>query len=87
MRDATVERIKDIRYAEGAGRRHLLDVYRPASGLQDAPVVLQIHGGGWTIGTKDTQGRPLMNRLAARGLDLRRGELPAEPARPDGPST
>jgi acetyl esterase/lipase len=67
MRDATVERIKDIRYADGAGRRHLLDVYRPASGLQGAPVVLQIHGGGWTIGTKDTQGRPLMNRLARAG--------------------
>jgi acetyl esterase/lipase len=67
MRDATVERIKNIRYADGAGRRHLLDVYRPATRCQDAPVVLQIHGGGWSIGTKDTQGRPLMNRLARAG--------------------
>jgi acetyl esterase/lipase len=68
MRAIDVERIKNIRYAEGAGRRHLLDVYRPrvAAGVP-APVMLQIHGGGWTIGTKDTQGRPLMNRLAASG--------------------
>jgi hypothetical protein len=29
MRDLDVERVKNIRYAEGAGRRHLLDVYRP----------------------------------------------------------
>jgi acetyl esterase/lipase len=67
MRDVAVERVRNVRYAEGAGRRHLLDVYRPAAGSRDAPVVLQIHGGGWTIGTKDTQGRPLMNRLARAG--------------------
>ena len=67
MRDADVERIKNVRYAEGGGRRHALDVYRPKRGCAGAPVVLQIHGGGWTIGTKDTQGRPLMNRLARAG--------------------
>jgi acetyl esterase/lipase len=32
-----------------------------------SPVILQIHGGGWTIGAKDTQGRPLMNHLARAG--------------------
>jgi acetyl esterase/lipase len=67
MRDVGVERIKNLPYAEGAGRRHCLDVYRPKTGCERAPVVLQIHGGGWTIGTKDTQGRPLMNRLARAG--------------------
>lgn len=67
MRDAGVERSKNLRYAEGAGHRHVLDVYRPKAGCDGAPVVLQIHGGGWTIGTKDTQGRPLMNRLARAG--------------------
>jgi acetyl esterase/lipase len=68
MRDRGVERIKNVRYADGAGRRHLLDVYRPRTPPPTgAPVVLQIHGGGWTIGTKDTQGRPLMNRLARAG--------------------
>jgi acetyl esterase/lipase len=67
MHDAEVERIKNVRYAEGAGRRHVLDVYRPRRGCEGAPVVLQVHGGGWTVGTKDTQGRPLMNLLARAG--------------------
>jgi acetyl esterase/lipase len=32
-----------------------------------APVLLQIHGGGWVIGRKDQQGLPLMRALARRG--------------------
>lgn len=67
MRDVEVERTKDIRYAEGAGSRHLLDVYRAKVDGPPSPVILQIHGGGWTIGTKNTQGRPLMNHLARVG--------------------
>jgi acetyl esterase/lipase len=63
-----VERVRGLRYADGAGRRHLLDVYRPRpAGAEPAPVLLQIHGGAWTIGTKDTQGRPLMQALTAAG--------------------
>ena len=31
------------------------------------PVLLQVHGGGWTIGSKDQQGIPLMQHLAAKG--------------------
>src|SRR3546814_8812667 len=50
------------------GRRGMLDVYTsevtPESG---APVLLQVHGGAWTIGTKDQQGIPLMQHLAAKG--------------------
>ncbi len=68
MRDVDVERTKDVRYAEGAGHRHLLDVYRARVPLAPlSPVVLQIHGGGWTVGAKDSQGRPLMNQLARAG--------------------
>ena len=58
---------RDIRYAEGAGKRHLLDVYAPESAAGERPVLLQVHGGGWTIGEKRQQGLPLMNHLAARG--------------------
>lgn len=65
--DRRVERIPDLRYAPGAGRRHLADVYRRRGGVVDAPVLLQVHGGGWMIGTKRQQGRPLMNRMAAAG--------------------
>jgi acetyl esterase/lipase len=67
MSDARIERINDVRYADGAGRRHLLDVYRPRTGAQGAPVLLQIHGGAWMVGNKRTQGRPLMNAMARAG--------------------
>jgi len=59
--------VHDIRYAEGAGKRHLLDVYAPHEVVSGAPVLLQIHGGGWTIGHKRQQALPLMHHLAARG--------------------
>ncbi|MCR1781446.1 alpha/beta hydrolase [Nocardioides carbamazepini] len=66
-RRAGVEVHRDIPFAP-YGRRGLLDVYTsevtPASG---APVLLQVHGGAWTIGNKDQQGLPLMQHLAAKG--------------------
>jgi acetyl esterase/lipase len=67
MRARAVERVRNLRYAPGAGRRHLLDVYRPSPGVVGAPVLLQIHGGAWMVGTKNTQGRPLMDALTERG--------------------
>ena len=57
---------RDIAY-NAHGRRGLLDVYRPAAGAERAPVLLQVHGGGWTIGSKEQQGVPLMKHLAAKG--------------------
>jgi acetyl esterase/lipase len=66
MRDPAVERIRNLSYGP-AGKRNLLDVYRHRSVPQGCPTLLQIHGGAWTIGDKDRQGLPLMNRLAARG--------------------
>jgi len=65
--DRGVVRVADLRYAPGAGRRHLLDVYTPRAGTRDAPVLVQIHGGAWMTGNKRTQGRLLMNRLARSG--------------------
>lgn len=62
-----VELIRDISYRDG-GSRARLDIYRPEGvDLANAPVLIQIHGGGWTIGEKDQQGLLLMNRMAARG--------------------
>jgi acetyl esterase/lipase len=66
MRRYEVERIRDLPYGD-AGKRHLLDVYRPRSGGAGCPTLLQIHGGGWVIGQKDQQGLPLMHHLASRG--------------------
>ncbi len=68
MQNPEVEVIKDIAYAGRGSRRGLLDVYRRADGpVEGAPVLLQVHGGGWTIGNKDQQGIPLMLHMAARG--------------------
>ena len=68
MRNTEVKVEKNIAYNDH-GRRGLLDVYMPAAGVPEggAPVLLQVHGGGWTIGNKDQQGIPLMQHLAAKG--------------------
>jgi len=58
---------RNIPFGE-AGRRNHLDVYLPAEApVENAPVLLQVHGGAWTVGTKDQQGIPLMQHLAAKG--------------------
>ena len=65
--DDEVEVLKDIAYDAEHGKRGLLDVYRPRDGVEKAPVLLQVHGGGWTVGDKEHQGIPLMLHMAARG--------------------
>ena len=51
------------------GRRNQLDIWRRGDLRPGdrAPVLLQIHGGGWVIGNKNQQGIPLMARLAEHG--------------------
>jgi acetyl esterase/lipase len=68
FRNAHVRVERDIAYSDH-GRRTMLDVYAPAdvTELHDAPVLLQVHGGAWTIGRKEQQGQPLMYEMAARG--------------------
>lgn len=62
-----VEVIRDVNYRDG-GSRARLDIYRrKGAKLEGAPVLIQVHGGGWTIGDKSQQGLLLMNRMAARG--------------------
>ncbi len=58
--------IRDIAYTD-AGKRGLLDLYLPLEVPEKAPVLLQVHGGAWTIGKKEEQGLPLMTHLAAKG--------------------
>ena len=67
MRGPGVEWLKDIAYADGGHERHVLDIYRPSGGCAGAPVLLQIHGGGWIVGNKHEQALPLVYHLAARG--------------------
>jgi acetyl esterase/lipase len=66
FRDARVERVRDLAYGE-AGKRNHLDVYRPADHPTGCPTLVQVHGGGWVIGDKNQQGRPLMLEMARRG--------------------
>ena len=46
--------VQGIVYYEGAGfnpKKHILDIYMP-QGLTKAPVLMFVHGGGWTFGDK-----------------------------------
>ncbi len=67
IRRSGVERLGNIPYRELGDRTLHLDVYRRRDRPAGAPVLLQVHGGGWTIGSKDEQGLPLMNQMAAAG--------------------
>lgn len=66
MRTRDVEWLRELPYHD-QHRRQRLDVYRPAGGCSGAPVLLQIHGGAWVIGSKHQQALPLVYHLAARG--------------------
>jgi acetyl esterase/lipase len=61
-------RESDISYGE-YGRKNLLDIWRrsdlPADGR--APVLLQVPGGAWMVGSKRGQAHPLMSHLAEAG--------------------
>lgn len=67
IRHPGVERQRDILFRRVAGVNLRLDVYRHRSHPQNCPILLQIHGGGWVIGSKNEQGLPLMTHMAARG--------------------
>ncbi|MCW5890464.1 MAG: alpha/beta hydrolase [bacterium] len=66
-RGGDVERIRNVVYSEEGGHRLRLDVYRRRDRPMRAPTLLQIHGGGWVLGSKNEQGLPLMLHLARRG--------------------
>ncbi|MCA9718540.1 MAG: alpha/beta hydrolase, partial [Myxococcales bacterium] len=61
------EWIRDVPFVEGGHPRQRLDIYRRRGSLERAPVLIQVHGGGWVIGNKRQQGVPLMLHMAAQG--------------------
>ncbi len=61
-----VERIPNIVYGD-AGRGNLLDVYRSRPRPHRGPTLIHLHGGGFRIGNKSREGRPLFYRLARQG--------------------
>ena len=64
-----VQCVKDLVYGSEGGTELKLDIYHSKASVENAPVLLQIHGGGWTekMGDKNYQALPLMNQLAAMG--------------------
>jgi acetyl esterase/lipase len=51
-----------------AGKRNLLDIYQPVDSREGGfPVLLQVHGGAWIIGSKEEQAKPLMFHMSERG--------------------
>jgi acetyl esterase/lipase len=68
-----VKTIRNLVYGESLpgdrGGRNLLDLVVPRTAKKGdrCPVLLQIHGGGWIIGDKREQAKPLMTHLASRG--------------------
>jgi acetyl esterase/lipase len=61
-----VERVANISYGD-AGRGNLLDLYRHRARPSGGPVLIHLHGGGYTRGRKNSQSLPLLYRLASQG--------------------
>ena len=58
--------IKDLEYANVDGEPLRLDLYLPEDSESKPPLLVWIHGGGWTKGSK-SQINPLFIRLTAEG--------------------
>ncbi len=61
---------RGVVYSDVGTHRLKLDVYEPLDPPvpgQLRPAIIQIHGGAWILGSKDEQGVPLLNHLAANG--------------------
>jgi acetyl esterase/lipase len=61
-----IKRIRNMAYGD-AGRANLLDVYRARSHSGIGPTLVHLHSGGFFMGSKSREARPLFDRLARRG--------------------
>ncbi len=61
---AGVRVLRDLEYVQGGHERNRLDLYLPEKAARPLPVILWVHGGGWTRGDK-TNGPAF--RFAAKG--------------------
>jgi len=59
-----VQVVRDLEYVSGGHERNRLDLYLPQKAEHRLPVILWVHGGGWTRGDK-TNGPAF--RFAAKG--------------------
>ena len=59
--------ISDIPYIDSGKRCHMLDIYRPKNAAAPLPVIVDFHGGGMVLCTKEVN-RPFCTELAKRGF-------------------
>jgi acetyl esterase/lipase len=62
-----VEHLRGIPFSSVDGVNLMLDVFRPREPGPPRPMLLQIHGGAWVVGSRVNQARPLMRHMAERG--------------------
>ncbi|MGM0578933.1 MAG: alpha/beta hydrolase fold domain-containing protein [Myxococcota bacterium] len=67
VRRPGVARVRDIRYDRARGLNLKLDVYHRDDRPTGCPALLHVHGGGWVMGSKNEQGLPLVQHMAAHG--------------------
>ena len=53
-------------FSYGPHERHVVDRIARA-GVESAPVLIHVHGGGWWRGKRGRQARPLIHRMASQG--------------------
>jgi acetyl esterase/lipase len=61
-----VKAFRDLEYAKVDGQSLLLDLFVPENASSKPPLLVWIHGGGWTKGSK-SQFNPMFLRLTAEG--------------------
>lgn len=67
MAHQDVERLRNVPYHEVDGKTLKVEIFRHKERPQGAPILLQIHGGGWVVGHRKQQGLPIMNMMASQG--------------------
>lgn len=63
--EAELKPIKDLSYGKAPIQK--LDIYAPAN-AEAAPVLIDIHGGGWTMGSKNPRAIPAQTVTAAGAI-------------------
>lgn len=67
---SSVRHVRGVVFHREGRHRVRLDVYLPKAEPRDGelrPAVIQVHGGGWIVGSRLEQGIPLLNHLASNG--------------------
>jgi acetyl esterase/lipase len=69
LRRRGVRCVRGVEYARPGRSRLRLDVYMPDGPAKGdrRPAIVQVHGGGWVLGSRREQGIPLLTHLAANG--------------------